>query len=224
MEKSQPSPLSQLLALPFIAGVEGILNRELATASALRVTLHRPVVQNGRRFLQQACAYVGAHQGGAGRLFPMDEGVVGASFRARKIYRTRGCASEDELMRALDADMRATGDLRAVGDVPRSYLSVPFLQGDGVALVLYADCRELNFFSDDERVSRIVAMCEGFCRFLDRVHQSSDLLACYPATPYKENATGGKACYPTVQEELAREPPRFERAPSFDHDLKHKVL
>ncbi len=34
-------------------------------------------------------------------------------------------------------------------------------------MILYADCNELNFFADNDRIRRVTAMCRGFCRLFD---------------------------------------------------------
>jgi hypothetical protein len=49
-----------------------------------------------------------------------------------------------------------------------SYLAIPFLgpQSDPV-LVLYAACFELNFFADNDRIKKVVSMCDGFCKLFD---------------------------------------------------------
>ncbi len=64
--------------------------------------------------------------------------------------------------------MRKIGEKGDPEKVAVSYLAIPFLSPeDQVVLILYADCNELNFFADDDRIRRVTAMCRGICRLFD---------------------------------------------------------
>ncbi|WP_029041100.1 hypothetical protein [Cucumibacter marinus] len=159
-------PASQLAVLPFLAAVDGYL-REEGDVPGLRITMHRAVSREGDGYLQQVCAYLeesGVNANGTvGRFFPVNDRIMGAAYGSGTIWRTHHYDSVE----ALHADLHDTekGDL---SKIPVSYLAIPFLgPQDQVVLILYADCNQLNFFADDERVSRLAAMSNGLCRLFD---------------------------------------------------------
>lgn len=71
-------------------------------------------------------------------------------------------------MGTLRAALREEEQNRDPHTVAAAYLAIPFLGPQKqVVLVLYAECNELNFFADDERIRRVVAMSKGFCKLFD---------------------------------------------------------
>lgn len=159
-------PASQLAVLPFLAAVDGYL-REDGNVPGLRITMHRAVSREGDGYLQQVCAYLQESGGNAlgtvGRFFPVNDRIMGAAYGSGRIWRTHHYDSVETLR----TDLRKTekGDL---SKTPVSYLAIPFLgPEDQVVLILYADCNQLNFFANDERVTRLVAMSKGLCRLFD---------------------------------------------------------
>lgn len=153
-------PASQLAVLPFLAAVDGYL-REDEDVPDLRITVHRAMSCEGRGYLQQVCAYLrqdgGDWRGKVGRTFAVDTGIIGAAYESGKLWRTKRFKD----VRALHAALKK--DNVSSDTVAQSWLAVPFLgPQDQVVLILYADCNKLNFFANDGRVRRIVAMSKGF--------------------------------------------------------------
>lgn len=150
--------------LPFLAAVDGYL-REDGDVPGLRITVQRAMSRKGRGYLQQVCAYLreagGDWRGKVGRFFAVDTGIIGAAYENGRVWRTKRFQDVDELNEALAKDKILPEA------VARSWLAVPFLgPQDQVVLILYADCLQLNFFADDARAKRIVAMSRGFVVFL----------------------------------------------------------
>jgi hypothetical protein len=163
-------PATQLALLPFIAAVDGFLRQEYKTPE-LKITVHRAISRQKKGYLQQVCAYLndkGADGRGVGRIFPVDEGVIGAAFGNQRIWRTKAYNNDADFENDLRQSMPASGDNRTPADVEWSYLAIPFLgPQDQVVLILYGACAQLNFFADDARLVHVVAMCKGFCRMFD---------------------------------------------------------
>jgi hypothetical protein len=217
-------PASQLAVLPFVAAVDGFL-RDDALVPGLRITIHRTMSREGEGYLQQVCAYL--YEDGAkwrrrvGRLFPVNEGIIGAAFGDHRIWRTRSYPSRDELLAALRRDMPASGDDRIAEAVATSYLAIPFLgPQEQVVLIPYADCNEPNFFADDDRVRGVAAMCRGFCRLFDWL-QNEDPFSNLRNFPLQkgQSVIGRRTVYKEIEEPLDFiEPPRFKVVPSFNYE------
>jgi len=223
-ENPEPVPAaSQLALLPFAAAMEGFLRND-SDIPGLRLTLHRTMSREGNGYLQQACAYLGGDEpewrGKVGRLFPVTEGIIGAAYDKKRIYRTKEYASIDELLPDLQESMRLTGDDRNPEDVANSYLAIPFLGAhDHVVLILFAECKSFNFFADNDRVKHLAAMCQGFCRLFDWLqNQPVSNLRNFPlmkGQPIAESPT----VYPLIQEPVdSIDPPRFRMVSSFNYE------
>lgn len=215
-------PASQLAVLPFLAAVDGFL-RGAAPRTDLRVTLHRAMNREGRVYLQQVCPYVGPERkddrGGAGRMFHVDFGIMGAAFGRSRVLRTRYYEKLDVLRAAIQADMNASGETGDVNKKRLSWLAIPFLGPDEEpVLVLFADSFEFNFFADDMRTSKVVDMCWGFCRLIDALEEDPfQNLRNFPFEP-GEKVKGMRTVY-SVQEELPDLPvPRYKRLRSFNYE------
>lgn len=216
-------PASQLAVLPFLAAVDGFL-RDKADVPGLRITVHRAMSREGYGYLQQVCAYLRDNEldwrGKVGRLFPVTEGIIGAAFKDGLIWRTKSYPDLQTLRRDLRISMLKTGDDRDPESVEVSYLAIPFLSPQNqVVLILYADCKELNFFADDDRVRYVTAMCRGFCRLFDWLQKEPvSNLRNFPlqkGQPIIEQPT----VYPELQESLGSIlPPRFDLVPSFNYE------
>jgi hypothetical protein len=216
-------PASQLAVLPFLAAIDGFL-RENGDVPGLRTTIHRTMSREGDRYLQQVCAYVsgdGAEwRGKVGRTFPVNEGVIGAAFGDGRIWRTKAYSTLEALRTDLRAAMPAAGDPREPEDVAVAYLAIPFLgPQQEVVLILYADCHQLNFFADDDRVRRVTAMCKGFCRLFDWLQRDPfPNLRNFPLQK-GEPVTGFRTVYASIQEPVPTiEPPQFKEVLSFNYE------
>lgn len=220
----EPVPgVSQVAVLPFLAAVEGYLRGDLEVRG-LRMTMHRVMSRLGSQYLQQAAPYVGADGvtgfEKAGRTFPVNEGIMGAAFENGKIWRTAHFSNLSALRAALQTSMNKVGDLRPISDVALSYLAIPLLSENGYpVLIFYADCKVLNFFSNDSRVKAVTRMCQGFCRVIDDLQRSPvGQLKNFPlqeAEPYR----GAPTVYPDLQEEFRGAPaPRFAHLQSFNFE------
>jgi hypothetical protein len=216
-------PASQLAVLPFLAAVDGYLRAD-GDVPGLRITIHRAMNREGGGYLQQACEYINGAgldwSGKVGRTFPVNEGIMGASYGNRRIWRTKHFQSREALLPVLTEDMKNTGDDRDPNTVAISYLAIPFLgEKKEPVLILYADCMFLNFFSDDGRVRYLAAMCNGLCRLFDGLqNRPFSNLRNFPF-PRGEPIQGTRTLYVSIQEALNDiEPPYFRSVPSFNFE------
>jgi hypothetical protein len=214
-------PASQLSALPFLAAVDGALQAG-GKVAALKTTIHRTMTREGRSYLQQVCGYlppVENWHSKAGRFISVDTGIVGAAYESGSVWRTRSYEDEEKLLADLRLDMADTNDDRAINTVGLSYLAIPFLGPDNTpVLVLYSECRQLNFFADDPRVKLVEDMCAGFATLLDRLQKEPfPNLRNFPlekGIPVKE----GRTLYPRLQEKLGLPVPRLTEIASFNFE------
>jgi hypothetical protein len=216
-------PASQLAVLPFLAAVDGFL-REHADVPELRITFHRAMSREGEGYLQQLCGYVGGTgvdwRGKVGRTFPVNEGIMGAAYGNKRIWRTKYFPTREALLPLMQQDMKKTGDDRDIEKVALSYLAIPFLgPGQEVVLILYADCKELNFFADNGRIRDVSAMCNGICRLFDSLQRDPfPNLRNFPLQR-GEPVKGAQTLYVSIQESLDNiESPRFNAVTSFNYD------
>ena len=223
---NNPEPVpaaSQFAIMPFLAAVDGYL-REPKDVPGLRITMHRAVNREGHVYLQQVCGYLRAEglewRGKVGRTNKVSEGIMGAAFKTRHVWRTKQFSTENELRLRLADDIKATKDGRDPATVEISFLAVPFLGvRDEPVLIFYAGCDVLNFFADDSRVAAVVAMGRGFCRLFDQLQTEPLLnLRNFPLQPGKP-VEGEPTVYASVQEELSDiSPPRFKQVQSFNYE------
>jgi len=215
-------PASQLALLPFAAAIEGFLRND-SDIPGLKITLHRTMSREVNGYLQQVCAYLGGDKpdwrGQVGRLFPVTYGIMGAAYDTQKIYRTKKYQSIEELHHDLQESMRLTADDKKLKEVGLSYLAIPFLgPPDQVVLILYAECKEFNFFADDRRILNIAAMCRGVCRLFDWLQgEPMPNLRNFPLLKGRP-VTEPPTVYPLIQEPVDISPPRFARVPSFNYE------
>jgi hypothetical protein len=217
-------PASQLAVLPFLAAVDGFL-RASGNVSGLRITMHRALTRQGSGFLQQVCGYISSEglewRGKVGRIFPVNTGIMGAAYETQRVWRTKAFTTPEEVRSAVHDDIRVTKDYRDPTSVEISFLAVPFLapQREPV-LILYAECKEFNFFADDRRVRDVVAMCSGFCRLADTLEVEDPFLNLrnFPLQKGAPVVASSRGVYPTLQESLDIEPPRFGTVHSFNYE------
>jgi hypothetical protein len=221
---AEPVPAaSQIAVLPFLAGIDGLL-RDDHDVPRLRITIHRVISREGQGYLQQVCGYVTEKgldwRGKVGRTFVVNEGIMGAAFVKRRIWRTKAFPSIEALRACLREDIRKTGDHRDPETVEVSFLAIPFLGPlHEPVLILYADCDELDFFADNIRVKHVVAMCKGFCRLFDWVQENPFLNVRNFPLQKGEPVTGFPTVYASVQEPLDNiEPPQFNSLLSFNYE------
>jgi len=218
----EPVPAAtQLAVMPFLAAMHGAIGSD---TPGLRMTIHRIMNREGQGYLQQVSGYFPiSHPADwrktAGRVFPVSTGIIGKTHETQNIWRTRHFATEEELLDNLKKSMAETNDGRELAKVAKAYLAVPFLSSEGeVVLILYADCNEINFFAEDNRIGRIVAMCSGFCRLFDALQTDPfPQLRNFPLRsghPVVDMPT----VYLPLQESVQFEPPRFEFLSSFNYE------
>jgi hypothetical protein len=220
----EPVPAaSQLAVIPFLAAVDGFL-REAREVPRLRITMHRAVNREGQLYLQQLCGYLKNDglewRGKVGRTFKVSEGIMGAAFKTRRIWRTKMFPTIEQLRERLADDIKNTKDHSDPATVEVSFLAVPFLgPRDEPVLILYADCDELNFFADDKRVATVAAMGRGFCKLFDWLQDEPFLnLRNFPLQK-GQPVEGEPTVYASVQEALNNiQPPKFQSVPSFNYE------
>jgi hypothetical protein len=207
-----------------IFGGGGWFLRETHDVDRLRITMHRAVNREDQLYLQQTCGYIRSEglewRGKVGRTFKVSEGIMGAAFKTRRIWRTKMFPTIGQLRACLAGDIEKTKDDVDPATVEISFLAVPFLgPRDEPVLILYADCNELNFFADDRRVATVVAMSLGFCRLFDFLQSEPFLnLRNFPLQR-GQPVEGEPTVYASVQESLsAIDPPRFKAVPSFNYE------
>lgn len=221
-----PEPIpsaTQLASLPFLAAIEGHLRRVEPRAS-VRVTLHRAMSRNGGGYLQQVAAYVGTlpyDQSAAGRIFPVTQGIMGRSYKEKKIIRTKKYKNEIAFLKDLKADMQITGDTNSIEDIAKSYIAIPFLAANSeVAAILYSEASEFNLFSDDDLVQDLIAQCDGFCRVIDAIIVSPLPGIRNYQLEQGEPVIDAETVYPKIQEVFSlREIPGFENLRSFHFEF-----
>jgi hypothetical protein len=221
---SEPVPsASQLAVIPFLAAVDGFLRKGFEP-SGLRLTMHRAVNREGQVYLQQVCGYVREQglewRGKVGRTYPVSEGIMGAAFKSQSIWRTKRFSTLEELRKNIASDINKTKDGRDPATVEVSFLAVPFLgPQDQPVLILYADCKELNFFADDERVADVAAMSKGFCKLFDTLQAEPFLnLRNFPLKD-GQPVEGEPTVYESVQEAIQNiPPPKFGVVRSFNYE------
>ena len=224
-QNPEPVPAaSQLAVMLFLAAIDGFLSRD-HNVRDLRMTVHRAVNREGQIYLQQLCGYVGGDgldwQGKVGRTFPVSEGIMGAAFETRSIWRTKKLPSIERVRELLAVDIAAVKDGRDPMKVELSFLAIPFLgPQDEPVFIFYAGCGELNFFADDERVADVTAMGRGFCRMFDWLQNTTPFLNLRNSPLQKgQLGQGEPTVYRSVQEAVQNiSPPKFQSVLSFNYE------
>ncbi len=209
---ANPEPVpaaSQLAVIPFVAAVDGFL-RESHEVPGLRITMHRAVNREGQLYLQQVCGYVRSEgidwRGKVGRTFPVSEGIMGAAFKTRRIWRTKKFPTIERLRASLAIDIKETKDGRDPATVEVSFLAVPFLgPQDEPVLILY--------------VAGVTAMGKGFCRLFDGLQHEPFLNVRNFPLQKGQPVEGPPTVYASVQEAFDKvDPPKFKSVSSFNYE------
>ncbi len=167
---------TEAMVTAFCSAISGYLESFHASTSRLRVTLHRALPLGREVLLQQSSEYIGlqldAETAVAGRTFPNDHGTIGEAFLTQKVVRS----VPDATSGGIESDMRTlqlTKVSREMSDEVKAILAIPLVsvqeRGTFVVAVLYADSEIQGFFSDDDRLSTILKMCERFMNEIKRV-------------------------------------------------------
>ena len=220
-EHPEPVPsASQLLALPFVSAVAGYLVGEVGCTS-VRVTLHRVMTRDDSAYLQQICSYAGQDfdHSRAGRLFIVDEGVIGKAFADRLIVRTGHYDDERTWWCDYLTDREAVGDTSSLPTEPISYLALPFLDanGDATVCVLYVEAGGLDLFVEGRHLGVVLGMSRGFCGLLDDLATRPLARVRNFPLPMGRPVTGVPTLFPRLQETLADPlPPRLSRLTCYN--------
>jgi hypothetical protein len=110
----------------------------------------------------------------------------------------------------------ATSDSKA----ETAYLAIPLLDPDKeVVLILYGACNQINFFANDDRIRRVVAMSRGFCNMLDSLEKDHMPNLRNFSLPRKRGVEGVRTLFVSIQEEVPTiAPPQFGALRSFNFD------
>lgn len=217
----EPVPeISRLLALSFISGLAGAL--QAGSAAKLRCTLHRVMSRGTNTYLQQLCPYLPEakfKESDAGRIFGVDEGIMGAAYQTRSIWRTKHHRSPEAFNKALLSAKKLSGEPeKLTGE--QSWLAVPILgkSGDPV-LVLFAESEDFNYFSNDAIVLGIVNACNGFVELLNILELSkSGIVRNYPL-PKGTGVLYGQTAYVDIHENFDEcQPPTSLTFDSFNFE------
>ena len=221
----EPVPTaSQLAILPFLGAVEGSTHRRERSFGIALDHSQEVMTRAGQGYLQQACAYLGPNDANwrdkVGRTFALTYEIIGAAYHDNCIWRTKQYPGLDALQADLLGDVAANGETVDIQKIGISYLAIPLLSpADKAVLVFYAECRELNFFSDDQRLRQLLSMCKGLCRLLDWLQEDppSNIrnAPLQQGIPFVDRAT----VYRTIQEQWRQAtPPKFDRMFSFNFE------
>ena len=198
----EPVPeISRLLALGFLSGLTGAL--QASNTAKLRCTLHRVMSRGTETYLQQLCPYlpkIRFNESDAGRIFGVDEGIMGEAYKTGSIWRTKRHSTPESFNKALLAAKKANGESPLLTG-EQSWLAVPFLgkSGDPV-LILFAESKEFNYFSNDTVVLGIINACNGFAELLNILDASeSGNARNYPLSK-GEGVTKGRTAYIDIHE------------------------
>jgi hypothetical protein len=147
---------------------------------------------------------------------------MGAAYRDNVIWRTKQFSTVKGIRLLMAEDMRKSGEIGDPATAKVSYLAIPFIGPQGrTTLILYADCDELNFFANNERVGHISAMCTGFCRLFDWLQQEPETFPNLRNFPLSEGepVRSDETLYISIQEPLPQiQSPRFELVSSFNYE------
>jgi len=173
---------SQVIVSPFLAAVAGYLHCQEGVKT-YRLTMHRVISRAGKNQLQQLVNYVAWNdkfEKGEGRIFAVDEGIIGGAFREKKVMRTRKFKKISDLEDALNKENYTLDESKATKKIIKtaaSYLAIPFTCDKSerddkddrrICLILYAES-DFNIFANDEVVSTILKMCKTYCKQIDAI-------------------------------------------------------
>jgi hypothetical protein len=170
-------PALMMQATTFVSTLADLLrfmiDRRAASGTKhnFRVALHRLASFDGQQYFQQITRYFGRidKTAGVGRIFPLNGGIVGLACRTGSLVVVRR-TSEDQFQKVWKlAEFDSVG-ARAILPYVDSLLACPFfsipLAGDRVAMVLFVDSSDPDFF-DDDVLAAISIACKGFVDLLE---------------------------------------------------------
>ena len=141
-----------------------------------RITLHRIAQFSGQHYFQQVTPYAGHidKTGGSGRIFPVAGGIVGLVCRTGSLVVTRK-NNEEQFRKVWRLAHLEDVHARAIEPYVDAIFACPFFAPilrdrveEHVALVLFADSAQADFFND--AVLQIIsAACRGFVKNLDHL-------------------------------------------------------
>lgn len=228
----EPVPeLTQLLSMTFVSAVTGYLTTHKAK-SPFRMTLHRSVERAGIGWLQQISPYAERLCGasneyrteirthGEGRFFPVDSGIMGMAYQTKAIWRTRFYKDHALLEEELIAARTRLREAPSLVNAPaRSWFAIPFVTKTGpVALVLFGESNEQNFFADDALVNSVIGMSIGFAALIDSLEMTPLRRTRNFPIMQAEPAEGGVGSYKEVHEQLVQKAPQLAIASSFNFE------
>jgi hypothetical protein len=220
-----------LLGAALSASLSGCILHDQPNLDRLRVTLHRTLVVGSEELLQQTAEYAGTvaadpTRSTAARTFPTTTMTVGLAYRCRKIVRSKRGISSSALLDAM-GQLEPLAASRKMSPSVTFVLAIPLLEPEDnysdnspVAGVVYIDCTSTKFYLDDERVGRLVSLCNRFLLELTRGTKFNRIrniaLARRGSTPVPREQLP-----PQLEgqlELLEIEPPRTSRAFQFNFD------
>jgi hypothetical protein len=173
-----PGPTS-LVGTALSAALAGDILHDSPDVVRLRVTLHRTLVVGPEELLQQTAEYAGTVandplRSTAARTFPTTTMTIGLAYRCRKIVRSRAGVNPKALHSAM-AKLDPLAASREMSSSVSFVLAIPLLEpetdysdNNPVAGIVYVDCGSPNFYLDDEKVKRLVSLCNRFLFELNR--------------------------------------------------------
>lgn len=171
-----PGPTA-LVANVLCGAVAGVVENMRPHAKHFRITLHRSLSIHDEDLLQQACDYLGKglvkSSATAGRTFPASAATIGAAYRSRRVVRTPKAVTARDLkegMKKLKLHDAARKMMPGVSFV----LAIPLLQPEDrhyapnpVAVVLYLDSRDDDFYLEDEEVRQLCLVFQAAARSIE---------------------------------------------------------
>jgi hypothetical protein len=149
-----------------IAGAKGVGD---PPEGWLRLTVHRV----DGDMLEQSVDYVGSRDGGVGRRFRIQAGLIGKAARERpiqpRVFHRLRAMTHEEWLNYLVLELAMTYDDAKVTRPGRySFMCVPISdsKGETVRAVLFADASDDAFFDEDTK-ALVVNGCEGLADWTD---------------------------------------------------------
>lgn len=173
-----PGPTS-LLGAALSATLAGSLLHDDPDLARLRVTLHRTLMVGTEELLQQTAEYAGTvevdpSRSTAARTFPTSTMTIGLAYRCRRIVRSKAGVGREALHSAM-GQLEPLAASREMSSAVSFVLAIPLLEPEDdysdnnpVAGIVYIDCASPNFHLSDDKVMRLVSLCNRFLLELTR--------------------------------------------------------
>jgi hypothetical protein len=183
-------PLLRTHATTFVSTLASILRGLIDSRQAprrgsrrpkFRVTLHRLTRFDGKDYFQQVTPYKGriVSEGGVGRIFPVDGGIVGLACRTGSLVVAKKTdpAKFDKIWNLTQLNQSGAKEIRPYVD---SILCCPFFVADRstggqhVIAALFVDSAYADFF-DGQTLRTIAFACQGFVDLLESLQREGML-------------------------------------------------